>query len=112
MRLTFDEPAETSAVALLAGEPTTNSADDSEGVIVIGNKRYWTMERLAKKLGKSTRTLLRWDTARTGPPRIKIGNLPLYGEEKLPSWLSAYERGPVRPSRRRRSGGGDAQPAA
>ena len=109
---TFDERAATSGVALLAGEPTTTSADDSEGVIVIGNKRYWTMGRLAKKLRKSTRTLLRWDAARIGPLRIKIGNLPLYDEEKLPSWLSAYETAPVRPQRRRKSGGADARPTA
>ncbi len=94
---TFDEPAETP----LAGEPTTTSADDTEGVIVIGNKRYWTMERLAKKLGKSTRTLARWNEQRIGPPRIKVGNLPLFDEEKLPSWLSTHETAPVRTQRRR-----------
>jgi hypothetical protein len=67
------------------------------GVIIIADRRYLTPEALARVLGVSTRTLLRWDMQRTGPPRIKIGNQPLYDETKLPDWLASHETRPVRP---------------
>jgi hypothetical protein len=35
---------------------------------------YWTRLELAEKLQVTTRTLDRWHTARTGPPRISVGN--------------------------------------
>jgi hypothetical protein len=82
------------------------------GVISIANRRYLTPEALARVLGVTTRTLLRWAQQRTGPPRIKIGNQPLYDEEKLPGWLAQHEQQPVRSQRRRRSGGTDARPTA
>jgi hypothetical protein len=86
--------------AIGIAQPAIDGTDD--GVIVIAGRRYLKPERLAQILGKSTRTLARWDQQRIGPPRIKVGNQPIYDEEKLPEWLAEHERQPVRPCRRRK----------
>jgi hypothetical protein len=49
------------------------------------------------------RTLGRWDAARIGPPRIKVGKLVLFDLAKLPAWLASRETQPVRAAGRRRS---------
>jgi hypothetical protein len=70
-------PGAQTAIGL--AETAIDRQDD--GVIVIAGRRYLKPERLAQILGKSTRTLARWDEQRIGPPKIKIGNQPLYDEE-------------------------------
>ena len=40
--------------------------------------RLVTVEELAKRLGKSVRTLNRWHTLRTGPKRFKLGGRTSY----------------------------------
>ena len=48
------------------------------GELEIAGRRYLTAERLATSLGITVRTLARWDAARIGPPKIKIGKLVLF----------------------------------
>jgi hypothetical protein len=66
------------------------------GEVEIAGQRYVTANRLANILNVTARTLARWDAARIGPPKIKIGRLRLYDLSKLPAWLAARESEPVR----------------
>lgn len=84
------------------GRAQTAIHDSGDGVVVIAGRRYFKPEYLAEILGKSLRTLARWHEQRIGPPRIKVGNQPLYDEAKLPAWLAEHESKPLR---RRRSTG-------
>ena len=64
---------------------------------------YVSREELARQLGKSVRTLDRWETMRTGPPRTKIGRSVLYRKEALSEWLREHElvpRASKKPPRR------------
>ena len=72
------------------------------GEIEIAGRRYVTADRLAATLGVTVRTLARWDAARIGPPKIKVGKLVLFDLAKLPAWLAARETEPVRAAGRRR----------
>ena len=71
--------------------------------VEIAGKRYLPAHALAKVLGVTLRTLSRWDDARTGPPKIKIGRLVLYDEDKIPAWMAAHESQPARFGKRGRS---------
>ena len=72
------------------------------GEIEVAGRRYITADRLAAMLGVTVRTLGRWDAARIGPPKIKVGKLVLFDLAKLPAWLAARETEPVRAAGRRR----------
>jgi predicted DNA-binding transcriptional regulator AlpA len=72
------------------------------GEIVLGGRVYLTTESLAAKLGKSPRTIARWTSVGTGPPRIRIGKLILFDVIKVQQWLEAFEAEPVRVPLRRR----------
>lgn len=72
---------------------TKNQAADQP--LDIFGKTYLTPSLLARRLGVTTRTLTRWEDARTGPPRIKHGKMVLYDEAKLPGWLESLERSPL-----------------
>jgi hypothetical protein len=74
----------------------------TSGEVEIAGRRYVTADRLAATLGVTVRTLCRWDAARIGPPKIKIGKLILFDLAKLPDWLATRETEPVRASGRRR----------
>ena len=50
---------------------------------------YLTPEQLAATLGKSTRTLARWDRLRIGPPRTSVGKMVLYPIAGVQRWLAA-----------------------
>jgi hypothetical protein len=89
------------ATGLLDGTSLTSLA--TTGEIEIAGRRYVTAERLAATLSVSVRTLARWDAARIGPPRIKVGKLVLFDLAKLPAWLATRETEPVRAVGRRRS---------
>lgn len=65
---------------------------DPDGVVIIEGKKYARPEGLARLLGRSLRTLDRWEKDRTGPPRIKIGKLRLYDLSLVPEWLKQNER--------------------
>ena len=73
----------------------------TSGKIEVEGQQYVTAGILAEMLGVTARTLCRWDAARTGPPKIKIGKLVLFNLAKLPGWLARYETEPVRAVGRR-----------
>ena len=74
----------------------------STGEVEIAGRRYVTADRLAAILRVTVRTLGRWDAARIGPPKIKVGKLVLFDIAKVPDWLSSRETAPVRAAGRRR----------
>jgi hypothetical protein len=80
---------------LLEGASVSNLP--STGEIEIAGRRYVTADRLAAMLRVTVRTLGRWDAARIGPPKIKVGKLVLFDIAKVPDWLATREIGPVRP---------------
>ena len=53
---------------------------------------FITREQLAVELGKSTRTIDRWEVRRIGPPRVIVGRTILYRVESVRSWLQSCER--------------------
>jgi transcriptional regulator with XRE-family HTH domain len=63
---------------------------------------YLTDAQLAKELGVSTRTLMRWEAARYGPPRIIVGRKLYYRREAVEKWLLGRERGVEPPPKRQR----------
>ena len=72
------------------------------GAVEIAGRFYLTADRLATTLGVTVRTLARWDAARIGPPKIKIGKLVLFDLAKVPDWLAAHTTESVRTVRHRR----------
>jgi hypothetical protein len=82
--------------------------DPFQGIEIEG-RRYHPPALLARTLGISPRTLARWNSARIGPPRIKVGKLVPYDVAKVPEWLagatgrqSTPERIPARQQRQAR----------
>ena len=57
---------------------------------------YLTPEQLAAELGKSGRTIARWDHLRIGPPKTVIGRKPYYRRESVQLWIMRQERQQVR----------------
>ena len=100
MTTTATMPPNTALSGLLDGASLTTLA--TTGEIEIAGRRYVTAERLAATLGVTVRTLARWDAARIGPPKIKVGKLVLFDLAKLPAWLATRETAPVRAAGRRR----------
>jgi hypothetical protein len=85
--------------------------DRSEpGVRVVVGRRYYSEERAAAEVGKSTRTLQRWRAKRIGPPYNElIGGYP---EDGLADWAKTNDRQPVpEPRRRRKLRGGESSSA-
>jgi predicted DNA-binding transcriptional regulator AlpA len=62
---------------------------------------YMTPEELADELGICRRTLDRWHTSRTGPPRVTVGRRPLYRREAVTEWLRSREQNLSERGRRR-----------
>jgi hypothetical protein len=87
-----------SELLAVASESNLSATGDLE----IAGRRYVTADRLAAILGVTVRTLGRWETARIGPPKIKVGKLVLFDIAKLPDWLASREIRPVRLAGRRR----------
>ena len=52
---------------------------------------FMTIEQLAAELGRNKRTLDRWDTLGTGPPRTRVGRTVLYRRSSVQRWLVAQE---------------------
>jgi len=101
-------------VGLPPEEPKLDSLDGvcrnpltMPGEVEIAGRHYVTAERLAAMLGVTVRTLTRWDAARIGPRKIKVGKLILFDLAKLPEWLATRESEPVRAAGRRRYGRAD-----
>jgi len=53
---------------------------------------FLTREQLAAELGKSLRTIDRWEVRRIGPPRVIVGRTIWYRAESVRSWLESCER--------------------
>jgi phage terminase Nu1 subunit (DNA packaging protein) len=64
----------------------------TEDEIQISGRRYVNAWRLASILKVSVRTLSRWDTAGTGPPKIKVGRKVLFDLAKVSEWLASREK--------------------
>lgn len=90
------QPVQEASAVDQHGNTVLGSVDQTP--IEFGSRKYLKPEQLAAKLNISTRTLLRWDAHRVGPPRCRIGKLVLYDIEKLPEWLERFETQPVRAS--------------
>ena len=73
-----------------------NSAANSTAVL----DGYLTRENLAAQLGKSMRTIDRWEMHRSGPPRVLIGKTVLYRLESVRDWLLSREQRRGEPRRR------------
>ena len=55
-------------------------------------KDYISRDDLAAKLGKSVKTLVRWENDNVGPPVTRIGRDVLYSIPSFERWLKAQER--------------------
>jgi predicted DNA-binding transcriptional regulator AlpA len=55
-------------------------------------KDYISRDDLADKLGKSVKTLVRWELDGKGPPVTRIGRDVLYRIPSVEKWLQAQER--------------------
>ena len=61
---------------------------------------WLTRARVAEEIGVSVDTLQRWETARTGPPCVRIGRKVLYRADAFREWLIRRERQPADKSQR------------
>jgi predicted DNA-binding transcriptional regulator AlpA len=70
-----------------------NKTDD--GIL----SEYLTKEELAAQLGRSTRSVDRWNLTGDGPPCIRIGRRSLYRRAAVVEWLRSLEIPPggIRP---------------
>ena len=57
---------------------------------------YLTPDQLAEELGKSVRTIARWDGLRIGPPKTLIGKKPYYRREGVRQWMLRQEQAQAR----------------
>lgn len=55
-----------------------------------------TRDDLAKQLGVTTRTLLRWEVLRIGPPPVRIGRRTYYAVDSVAAWIKSREEPMVR----------------
>jgi AraC-like DNA-binding protein len=55
------------------------------------SRDYMTLDALARELGASPRTLMRWHALRMGPPRTVIGKKILYRIASVQTWLQQRE---------------------
>ncbi len=53
---------------------------------------YLSPDHLAEELGKSVRTIARWDRLRIGPPKTLVGKRPFYRRDAVRQWLLRKER--------------------
>lgn len=90
--------SEQKEVAADANDVTRTGAweRDAQDCVEIVGKIYLPASTLAKVLNVNLRTLARWDDARIGPPKIKIGRMILYDADKIPDWMAQHENRPVR----------------
>jgi predicted DNA-binding transcriptional regulator AlpA len=55
-------------------------------------KDYIARPKLAEDLGKSEKTLIRWELDGKGPPVTRIGRDVLYFKPSIEKWLRSQER--------------------
>jgi hypothetical protein len=56
-------------------------------------KDYVSREQLAANIGKSPKTLVRWELDGRGPPVTRIGRDVLYFLPSVEKWLRSQEKG-------------------
>ena len=62
---------------------------------------FLTPDALARELGKSPRTLARWNVLRCGPPKIRVGRSVYYRRASVRQWLESREEIQARTKGRR-----------
>lgn len=55
-------------------------------------KDYIPRDKLAADIGKSVKTLVRWENDGKGPPVTRLGKDVFYFKPSLEKWLRAQER--------------------
>ena len=55
-------------------------------------KDYVSREQLAANIGKSTKTLIRWELDGSGPPVTRLGRDVLYYIPSVEKWLRSQEQ--------------------
>jgi hypothetical protein len=55
-------------------------------------KDYISRDNLAAQLGKSVKTLVRWELDSRGPPVVRVGRDVFYRIPSVEAWLKAQER--------------------
>jgi hypothetical protein len=55
-------------------------------------KDYISRDELAARLGKTVKTLVRWENDGNGPPVTRIGRDVLYSIPSFEKWLKQQER--------------------
>jgi hypothetical protein len=63
---------------------------------------YVSRSELAKQLGNSERTLIRWEEQRKGPPVTRVGRAVLYHVPTVLDWLQSQGKPMTRARARRR----------
>jgi hypothetical protein len=61
---------------------------DSEPLL----SEFLTKRELAAELQRNERTLDRWDSLGTGPPRTRVGRKVLYRRTSAQKWLATQEQ--------------------
>ena len=79
-------------------DPTQESRPSNPNLL----EGFLTREQLATALGKSVRTLDRWEVLRMGPPRVILGKTILFRIEAVRDWLASIEQPPHRKAPRLR----------
>ena len=62
---------------------------------------FLTPDALARELGKSPRTLARWNVLRCGPPKIRVGRSVYYRRTSVRQWLESREEIQARAKKRK-----------
>ena len=75
-----------------------SACDSGSGEVNIGDGRYVTAPRLARTFGVTVRTLARWDAARIGPPRIKVGRTILFDVKMVQVYINTPASGNTPPA--------------
>ncbi len=58
-------------------------------------KDYISRDQLAEQIGKSVKTLVRWELDGRGPPVTRIGRDVLYFKPSVEKWLRSQEQQPA-----------------
>ena len=84
------------AMATIAAPEVTQGSAAS----LLGDE-FLTPDALARELGKSPRTLARWNVLRCGPPIIRVGRSVYYRRASVRQWLESREEIQARAKGRR-----------
>jgi predicted DNA-binding transcriptional regulator AlpA len=85
-----DKPATNTTPPPIGNSEATATAGDE---IIVGERRFVSVSRVAEMLGCCPRTLQRWHKDGKGPPSTKIGRKVYYELNDLQEWI---DRGKIR----------------